>query len=127
MNTEVLLNEVITNNLERLNEMEAGTEEYDKIVNSVTKLMDRFIEIDKLNIEHEEKIDIQKTDTELKLKQMKDDRIDRWVRNGITLVSVGGGLILTYWGSKKSWKFEETGTITSTAGREFMKKLFHLK
>ena len=96
MNTEVLLNEVITNNLERLKGMEAGTEEYDKIVNSVSKLMVRFI---KINIEHDEKIDIQKTDTELKLKQMKDDRIDRWVRNGITLVSVGGGLILTYWGS----------------------------
>lgn len=127
MNVEVLLNEVITADLERLKNMEVGAEEYDKTVNNVTKLMDRFIEIDKLNIEHEEKIDIQKTDTELKLKQMKDERIDRWVRNGITFISVGGGLILTYWGSKKSWKFEETGTITSTAGREFMKKLFHLK
>lgn len=116
MKIEKMAHEAIEEGFNELKEMKKGTDEYDQTVNSLTKLMDRAIEIDKLNVEHEEK--------EV---QMKEDKRDRIVKNVLNGVGVVGGLAVTVWGACKSWKFEENGTITSSAGRKFMNLLFFKK
>lgn len=95
---------------------EAGSEQGKVTIDGVTKLMDKKIEMEKLEIERSEKE-----------KARKDERTDRIVKNVLTGVSVVGGLALTVWGSLMSWKFEETGTITSTPGKKFMSNLFFKK
>jgi hypothetical protein len=71
-----------------------------------------------------EKLEIERSEKE---KARKDERTDRIVKNVLTGVSVVGGLALTVWGSLMSWKFEESGTITSTPGKKFMSNLFFKK
>lgn len=124
---DTMLREELQSEFEDLRDMKLGTEEHKIAADTVMKLMDRAIEIEKLENEVQDKAENREIETDLKTKQMNEDKKDRFVKNCLTAVSVVGGLGLTIWGSCKSWKFEETGTITSTAGREFMKKLFHMK
>ena len=123
-NVETKLNVELTREFDELATMEAGTEKRGNTINELSKLMEQAIEIEKLHMEAEEKAETRKAENELKLKQLKSERIDQITRNTITGVSVVGGFLLTVWGTIKSIKFEETGTITTFAGRSFFNKLF---
>lgn len=123
MSIKTLLHEEIENEFDTLDEVEKGSEKYKVTVDGAAKLLDRAIELERLEIERQDKA----YERELKQTQMKEDKIDRWVKNGLTAASIIGGFGLTVWGSLKAWKFEETGTITSTAGRKFMSYLFFKK
>lgn len=125
MSVKNLLREEITDEIGHLSKMEVGSEEYEKTVNGLTKLVDRLNEMEKVemektnsNVENECKIEEQ----DLKRQQLEDEKKDRLIRNGLTGVSVIGGLAVTVWGTLKTFKFEETGTITSQAGRQFINK-----
>lgn len=124
---DTMLRDELQREFENLKDMKSGTEEHKVGVDSLTKLLDRAIEMDKLEADVQEKAENREVDIDLKEKQMQEDKKDRIVKNCLTAVSLIASVGLTIWGSCKSWKFEETGTITSTAGREFMKKLFHMK
>ena len=122
MKIETLLHDEIAMEFEGLRTIEMGTNEYKNTVDGLTKLVDRAIEIDKLDIEREEKCKNREFDRDIKLIQMNDERKDRIVKNIIAGISVGSGIALTVWGTLKSLKFEETGTITTSAGRSFINK-----
>jgi hypothetical protein len=107
--------------------MEPGTDAHKVTVDGLTKLMDRAIEMEKLDIDAKEKAENRKIDKELKLKQMEEDRKDRIAKNALTAASIFGGFALTVWGTVKSIKFEETGTITTIMGRGFIQKLLPKK
>ena len=123
MELEKKLHEEIGREFDILKEMEGGTESYKALVDGVTKLTDRAIEIDKLNAEVEARAETQKFENELKLKQMKEERIDRIVKNVITVVSIALPAVLTVWGVKASFEFEKEGTVTTIMGRGFINKL----
>ena len=127
MKTERLLHDVINHDLERLKEMEVGTEAYKTTIDGVTKLMDRSLEIDKFNAEYEEKVESRMTENNLELKRIENECKDRIAKNCLTGVSIISGVALTIWGTFKTFKFEETGTITSTMGRKFINGLFFKK
>ena len=57
--------------------------------------------------------------------RLAEDRRDHNVKNCLTAVSVVGGMALTVWGTLKSLKFEETGSVTTIIGRGFVNKLLH--
>ena len=124
---DTMLRDELQREFENLKDMKSGTEEHKVGIDSLTKLLDRAIEMDKLEADVQEKAENREVDISLKEKQMQEDKKDRFVKNCLTVISLIANVGLTIWGSCKSWKFEETGTITSTAGREFMKKLFHMK
>lgn len=112
MSMETALQAEIEDKLVNLAKMEPGTEEYKNAVDSVTKLMDRVIEIEKLEIsENHNKV------------QMEEDRKSRLTKSFIDIGSVVLPLIVTIWGTRASFKFEETGTITTAVGRKFIDKL----
>ena len=116
-----MLDEEIQAGLEAMDGIEGvNIQEYGDAVNNVTKLMDRQIEMKKLVIE-ETKLEHEK---EIESKKMKSENIDRWVKNGLGAIGTIGGIALTFWGSKKTFQFEETGSITSSAGRKFIDRLF---
>jgi hypothetical protein len=60
----------------------------------------------------------------LKEQQMREDRKDRIVKNIIGAAGVVLPLVVTIWGTTVSLKFEETGTITTHSGRNFVQRLF---
>lgn len=115
-NIETLLHEEIAEKFEKLNKMEAGTPEYDTAVNSVTKLMDRVIEMERLDNEIQDKSETQ-----------KEEKKDRLIRNIISGAGVVLPIFVTIWGTKKSFEFEKEGTITTIMGRGFINKLLPKK
>lgn len=127
MKVETLLNEEIQDEFKELGNLEVGTEKYKVTVDGLTKLCDRAIEIEKLKTETELKQDQQNIDAELRSEQLKDERKDRVIKNVLTGAGIGIPALLTVWGTLKSIKFEETGTITTIMGRGFIQKLLPKK
>lgn len=127
MEIEELLDEEIQQEFSTLKKMGMGTEEYKTSVDGLTKLLDRAIEMKKIDIEEDDRIETREFENDLKLKQMKDDKIDRWVKNGLTVLGIAVPTAVTIWGTLKSFKFEEEGTITTIMGRGFINKLLPKK
>lgn len=123
MSFESLLEQEIISEIENLDDMEAGTEQHKTAVESVTKLMDKAIEIKKIDIEHKDRVGSSADEIELRLKQMEEEKKDRLIKN----ILAGAGVIIpvavTVWGTYKTLKFEEEGTVTTMMGRGFIQKL----
>ena len=127
MNLEKKLHDEISREIDILERMEDGTESYKALVDGVTKLTDRAIAIDRFNAEVEEKAATQKFENELRLKQMKEEKIDRIVKNCLTAVGIILPIGITVWGTKASFEFEKEGTVTTIMGRGFINKLLPKK
>lgn len=127
MSVKSLLSEEIQSELEELKKKEVGTEPYTKTVDGVTRLVDRLNEMEKIEIEKKEKEINREIDLDLRLTQMKDDRKERLIRNIIDTAGILLPLGVTVWGTYKSFKFEEEGTITTIMGRGFINKLLPKK
>ena len=127
MNIETLLREEIKSELEELKKMSLGTDEYRTTVDGITKLADRAIEMERLDIESQDKAEAREIEAELKLKEMSEERKDRWIKNGISVMSVLVPTVVTIWGTVKSIEFEKEGTITTIMGRGLINKLLPKK
>ena len=127
MKIETLLHDEIKSELEELKKIELGSEKYKVTVDGLTKLVDKAVEMDKLNIEVQEKVESRENDNDLKLKQMEEERKDRFVRNGIAVASIVIPTMVTIWGTIKTIEFEKEGTITTIMGRGFINKLLPKK
>lgn len=123
MKNEVMLNDEIKSELNELGKLEVGTEEYKIAVEGITKLMDRAIEINTINTDAQYKMEIENG---FKEKQMELDEKDRKVRNILTALGIILPTGVSIWGTLKTLKFEEVGTITTVAGKEHVRKLFNL-
>lgn len=116
MTMETLLNGEIENRFVDLSGLDVSSKEYSTAVDSVTKLMDRRLEI--------EKIEESAAQAE---KQMKEDRKSRVVKSCIDVGSVVLPLAVTIWGACISLEFEKTDTVTTSIGKKFMEKLISKK
>lgn len=124
---ETLLHEEIQEEFVELGKLEVGSDVYKTAVDGLTKLCDRAIELEKIKADKEFKREQLDVDTQMKTKQAEDERKDKLVKNILT----GAGIVIptaaTIWGTLKSIKFEETGTITTIMGRGFIQKLLPKK
>lgn len=111
-----LLEERIQTMLEELENWKEDSEEYKEKVDQIAKLMDRAIELKKIQ-----------TDTNVKVSQMREDRKDRLIKDAISIAGIVIPTLVTIWGTVKSIKFEQTGTITTIVGRGFINKLLPKK
>ena len=143
------LREEIDAQIGYLGKMEGQTDEYKAKVDSITKLLDRAIEMEKLAREHEDRVASQEAEramkekqaeaelefkreqmnaeNDLKVKQMEEERKDRFVKNSISVAGILLPIAVTIWGTKKSFEFEKEGTITTIMGRGFLSKLLPKK
>ena len=121
--TKKMLHEEIESQFYGLEGIEIGSEAYRNAVDGLSKLMDREIEISKLQAEREDKLESRAIETRLKNRQLMDNKTDNMIRNGLTAAGLVVTAGLTIWGTLKTFKFEETGTITSSIGRGFIQRL----
>ena len=126
-NIETLLHEEIQDGFDALSKMERGTEIHKTTVDEVAKLFDKAIEIEKIEIEAKDKAKSREIEASLKQAQMEEDRKDRRVKNGIAIGGIVLPLAVTIWGTFKTLKFEEEGTVTTMMGRGFINKLIPKK
>lgn len=127
MSMKTLLREEIQSEFEELKKIRVGTDEHKAAVDSLAKLMDKAIDLEKVDNERIDKTENRDMEYSLKMREMSDERKDRWVKNGLTAASVFGGFALTVWGTIKSINFEKDGTITTIMGRGFIQKLIPKK
>lgn len=127
MDYMALLDDVIVNELKNLKDTKGETDEHKATVECVTKLMDRSIEIKKLTFDQTNKLSRQVIDDKDKVKQDEEDRKDRLIKNCISIAGIVIPALITIWGTLKSLKFEQDGTVTSMAGRAFVSRLFPKK
>lgn len=106
-----------------LGEIKVGTDEYKSSVDGLTKLLDRAIEIEKHEAEMKER-EAERIANDIKTAEEQKDRV---VKNYITAGGVVLPLLVTIWGTLKSFKFEQDGTITTIMGRGFINKLLPKK
>ena len=113
--------------LEELGKMEVGTEKYKTLVDGVTKLADRIIEIDKVENEHVVQIDTQEQEYAIKAQQLKDEKKDRFIKNCIAVGTSVGGVLVYSLAFIASINFEREGTLTTEGGRSSLRQLLKLK
>lgn len=127
MSVKDLLIEEIERLIGSMEDIPMCSPEYKQAAEDLAKMLDRLNEMDRIENEHLDKNLTREIETQLKVEQMSDERKDRIVKNVLTGVSVVGGFAITIWGTIKSIKFEETGTITTIMGRGFINKLLPKK
>lgn len=127
MEIEQLLQDEIKDELQGLSTLELGSDKYKVTTDGIVKLTDKAIEMDKINRDQDERQANRNEDLELKYRQIEAEIRDRKVKNVITVVISGVGTVVTIWGTLKTLKFEEVGTVTTMAGRNFINNLFKRK
>lgn len=119
MNDEImeLLGEEIKNEIENLSSLEQGGEEHTKAVENLAKLYKLRIEETKNAKDAELKEQQIEDDAEIRGSELVEEVKNRYLRLGID--AAGIILPLLFYGSwmKKGFRFEETGTFTSTTFR----------
>lgn len=122
-----LLTEEIQAEIETLKGMELGSEPYKVAVDGITKLIDRSIDIEKYSAERKEKAEEKELEAYWKERESAEEKKDRRIKDGIAIAGIVLPIIVTIWGTKASFKFEEEGTITTIMGRGFINKLLPKK
>ena len=126
MDIDDLLLEEIEQEFNGLKDVEMGTEKYKASVDGLAKLVDRAIELRKIDSDRHDKeseLDIRSKDLELREQRDKYDKIDQLIRNGISIAGIVIPTVVTIWGTLKTFQFEEEGSITTNIGRGFINKL----
>lgn len=117
----------ILSELKEIGKIEIGTNEYKIAVDGVYKLVDKFNEMEELEIKKQELANdqyLKECEIDLKTNELEHEKKDRFIRNLITIVTVGAPLAVTIWGTYVTLNFEKEGTVTTISGRNFINKLF---
>ena len=123
MGIKEALYQEIEDEFQVLSEIKVGTDEYKSSVDGLTKLLDRAIEIEKHEAEMKER-EAERIANGIKTAEEQKDRV---VKNYISAGGVVLPLLVTIWGTLKSFKFEQDGTVTTIMGRGFINKLLPKK
>lgn len=129
MSIKTQLEDEIRDEFEALRKIEVGSDTYRATVEGLTKLVDRKIEMDKVEVDARERVLKRNDDNEFKEMQLADDRKDRAIKNGLTVATLVITTGTTIWGILKSLKieFKDNEMITSTVGKELMKRVIPFK
>ncbi len=116
-NIKDLLGEEIKAQIEGLSDLEVGSKEKSTAISDLVTLYRLDIEATKNELEFDEKRESRELEEQLKRDQLKEQVKDRYCRLGIEVASIVLPLIFYAAWMRKGFKFEETGTYTSTTFR----------
>lgn len=119
MNEEIrnLLGEEIKTEIRNLSALEAGSKEKSTAIEDLAKLYRLRIEETRNEWDFNEKYKSRYSDTLFKKDQLKEQVKDRYFRLGVEAASIILPLIFYAAWMKRGFRFEETGTYTSTTFR----------
>ena len=124
------LDKEIESELDALDDMEVGSEAYKITVDTVSKLIDKRNEIIKIDLERMKQYSSEQRETERNNREKELDehnKKNQLITHAITIGSIVIPVFVTIWGTYKTLKFEETGTVTTIMGRGFINKLIPKK
>ncbi len=112
-----LLEEEIKAEIRDLSTLEPGSKEKSTAIEDLAKLYRLRIEETKNEWDFSEKYDAREGDKQLKKNQLEEQVKDRYFRLGVEAAGIILPLIFYGIWMRKGFKFEETGTFTSTTFR----------
>lgn len=126
MGMQEMLNEEIKTEFEALKKAKPGDDTHRTTVDSLAKLMDRAIELKRIEANSEELCNSREVETDLKIQQMNDEKKDRLIKNIMAGARDVAMIVVTIWGTVASMNFEKEGTITTSAGRKHLNMILSL-
>ena len=119
MNEEIrdLLGEEIKTEIRNLSTLEAGSKEKSTAIEDLAKLYRLRIEETRNEWDFNEKYESRDSDIQFKKDQLEEQVKDRYFRLGLEAAGIILPLIFYAAWMKRGFKFEETGTYTSTTFR----------
>lgn len=117
-----LLEEEIKAEIRDLSTLEPGSKEKSTAIEDLAKLYKLRIEETKNEWDFSEKYDAREGDKQLKKDQLEEQVKDRYFRFGVEVASIILPLIFYAAWMKRGFKFEETGTYTSTTFRSLFNR-----
>ena len=117
-----LLEEEIKTEIRDLSTLEPGSKEKSTAIEDLAKLYKLRIEETKNEWDFSEKYDAREGDIQLKKDQLEEQVKDRYFRLGVEAASIILPLIFYAIWMKRGFKFEETGTYTSTTFRSLFNR-----
>lgn len=137
INYKEALDGEISTELEVLESMETNSEDYKIMVEGLTRLIDRSMELEKIEISKAqeaekiknegEKIKLETKKIKFEAEQAKTNKIFQWIGYGISAAGIVIPVAVTIWGTKVTLNFEKEGTVTTMMGRGFINKLLPKK
>lgn len=124
------LDSEINSKLGQLSSLSLGSNEYKIAVEDLSRLIDKQNDIEKIDLERKkhELSDYVETVKINKQKELDEyNKKDQLIKNIISIGSIIIPVFVTVWGTYKTLRFEETGTVTTIMGRGFINKLLPKK
>lgn len=112
-----LLEEEIKSGIQDLSSLPSGSKEKSSAIEDLVKLYKLRIEETKNEWDFNEKYDAYESDKQFKKAQLEEQVKDRYFRLGVEAAGIILPLIFYGIWMRKGFKFEETGTFTSTTFR----------
>lgn len=120
----------ILSELNILKDSNMDSDSYKTGVECLAKLIDKRNEIDKIELEISKHRLSEEKEADALLKEKEQNEYNRKNQLITHIISIGSIIIpvfVTIWGTYKTLKFEETGTVTTIMGRGFINKLLPKK
>lgn len=120
----------IESELDALKETPVDSETFKTTVDCVSKLIDKRNEMEKIELDKRKQdlSELAETNKNNKEKELNEyNKKDQFIKNAISIGSIVIPVFVTVWGTYKTLKFEETGTVTTIMGRGFINKLIPKK
>lgn len=122
VNVENLMYDAIGESFETYRNEELGSENRRATFNEVTQLLDRTIEMERIEVEREDKAAIRENEKLMKERQLNFDKVKLVVEIVVGGVTLLANMRFTKKMIDHSMNFERTDSFTSTAGRECVKR-----
>lgn len=120
----------ISTELDALKTLDVESETFKTTVDCVSKLIDKRNEMEKIELEKKkqelsENMELNRFNKERELNEY--NKKDQLIKHAISIGSIVIPVLVTVWGTYKTLRFEETGTVTTIMGRGFINKLIPKK
>ena len=119
-----LLAEELESGLAELKKLEVGSEEYRSASDALTKIADRIIEIDKLNVNVEEAREDKMVERGFKDREMKAENRDRFIRYALEVGKIGATLAAGMWIHVSGMRYDKDGVLPTTEGGRSVARQF---
>ena len=112
MTTKQMLEQEIRNTSEAVHELEVGSKQHTDAVDTLTQMLEKYNQMDRLDAEIQEKYDSKQAEVTLKEKQLKQEKLGGIIGHVLTGVPiVACGILIPIWGVKAAAEYEKEGVF----------------
>lgn len=119
MSVKTLVTQEVCDQITEISKMEVGTETSKTAINGVGVLIDKVIDLEKLEID-KQKIELETAKVDIERDKVEIDRNDKKIKNEITIGTAVIGAGITVGMGLLAYVYEERGTITTKPGNKFV-------